>query len=88
MESGQLSESISHELQQLAEQIREVNDFQKALESVYADKKPNWGRLKITTEFTLLLLNKFPNDALTIIDMFCKAHDKVIQQSKSWQSEN
>ncbi len=74
---------ITGELIKLAEDIKSVKGYQKAINEFYHDQKVNWGRIRVITEFTLLLLDKFPEDALEIIGMFCEAHQIVIENSEN-----
>ncbi len=71
------------ELVKLAEQIKSAKEYEKAIKEFYIDQKVNWGRLRVITEFTLMLLDKFPEDALEIMGMFCDAHQIVIRDSKN-----
>ena len=74
---------ITAELIKLSEDIKSVKEYQKAIKDFYRDQKINWGRIRVITEFTLMLLDKFPEDALEIIGMFCEAHEIVIENSEN-----
>ena len=58
--SGVYDRAVTVELITLAEEIKCVKDFQKAIRQFYVDKKVNWGQIKVITEFTLMLLDRFP----------------------------
>ncbi len=75
--------AISVRLSDLAQEISSVLEFRKAFQQFYSDKKVNWGRLTIITEFTLLLVQKFPSQCIDIIDAFLDAHEKVIGENAS-----
>ncbi len=74
---------ITAELVKLAEDIKSVKEYQKAINDFYRDQKVNWGRIRVITEFTLMFLDKFPEDALEIIGMFCEAHEIVLENSEN-----
>ena len=81
--AGTYDRSVTRELVKLAEEIKCVKDFQKAIRQFYVDKKVNWGRMKVITEFTLMLLDKFPENAVDIISTFCEAHQSVFEESEN-----
>ena len=80
---GVYDRALTVELIKLVEEIKCVKDFQKAIRQFYVDKKVNWGRIKIITEFTLMLLDKFPENAVEIISTFCEAHQIVFEDPEN-----